>query len=68
MVSVFASSVADGKLKAPRSGLAKDCNIGSCLFHAKHAALRSNSKKGLDRYQDNERERSYMYIHYLLFQ
>lgn len=68
MVSVFASSVADGKLKAPRSGLAKDCNIGSCLFHAKHAVLRSNSRKSLDRNQDDASEWSDMSIHCLLFQ
>ena len=43
MVSMLASSAEDRGFK-PRSGQAKDYEIGICCFSAKHAALRRGAK------------------------
>ena len=45
MVSVFASS-AVGRGFEPRSGQAKDYEIGICCFSANHAALWRKAKTG----------------------
>jgi hypothetical protein len=52
MVSMLASSTVDLGFE-PRSGQAKNYNIGICCFSAKHAAFRSKSKDWLDRNQNN---------------
>jgi len=49
MVSVLTSS----SVNQPRLVQTKDYKIGICCFSTKHAALRSNSKDGLPRNQDN---------------
>jgi hypothetical protein len=46
MVSVLASSALDRWFE-PRSGQAKDYNIGICCFSTKHTALRRKSKDWL---------------------
>ena len=51
-----------------RSGPTKDYKIGIYCFSAKHEALRSKSKNGLARNQDNVFEWSEMSICGLLFQ
>ena len=67
MVSIFASSVVDRGFE-PRSGQAKDYEIGICCFSAKHAALRRKSKDWLTRNQDNVSELGDMSTRGLLFQ
>ena len=67
MDSVLASGAVDHGFE-PRSGQTKDYVIGICYFSAKHAALRSKSKDGLARNQNNVSERSDMSIRGLLFQ
>ena len=67
MVSVLISSVVDRGLK-PRSGQTNEYKIGICCFSTKHTALRSESKDGLARNQNNVSEWSDMSIRGLLFQ
>ena len=62
MVSVVASSAVDRGFE-PRSGQAKDYEIGICCFSAKHAALRRKSKDWLAQNQDNVSEWDDMSIH-----
>ena len=44
MVRVFALSAVDRGFE-PRSGQTKDCNIDSCCFSAKHAALSKKEQR-----------------------
>ena len=62
MVSMVASSAVDRGFE-PRSGQAKDYEIGICCFSAKHAALRRKSKDWLAQNQDNVSEWDDMSIH-----
>ena len=64
MVSVLASSAIDRGFEL-RSSQTKDFFF---WFHAKHAVLRSNSKKWLARNQDNVSVWDDMYIRELLLQ
>ena len=67
MVSMLASSVVDRGFE-PRSGQAKDYEIGICCFSAKHTAVRRKSKNWLARNQENVSELSDMSTCGLLFQ
>ena len=67
MVSMLASSVVDRGFE-PRSGQAKDYEIGICCFSAKHTAVRRKSKNWLARNQNNVSEWSDMFTRKLLFQ
>ena len=67
MVSVLDSSAVDRGFE-PWSVQTKDYKIGICCFSAKHAALRSKSKDGLARNQNNVSEWSDTSIRGLLFQ
>ena len=51
-----------------RSGQTKGNDIGTCCFSVKHGALRSKSKDGLTRNQNNVPEWRDMSKHRLLFQ
>ena len=62
MVSMVTSSAVDRGFE-PRSGQAKDYEIGICCFSAKHAALRGKSKDWLAQNQDNVSEWDDMSIH-----
>jgi hypothetical protein len=62
MVSMVASSAVDRGFE-PRSGQAKDYEIGICCFSAKHAALRGKSKDWLAQNQVNVSEWDDMSIH-----
>jgi hypothetical protein len=62
MVSMVTSSAVDRGFE-PRSGQAKDYEIGICCFSAKHAALRRKSKDWLAQNQDNVSEWDDMSIH-----
>ena len=66
MVRALASSAVDCGLE-PRSGQAKDCEIGICCFCAKYPALRRNSKDWLLRILDDVSQWVEMSIHGLLF-
>ena len=52
MVRVLTSNAVDRGFK-PRSGQAKDYEIGICCFSAKHAALRRKGKDWLAQNQNN---------------
>ena len=65
MVSVLIQSAVDCEFK-PRSGQAKDYNIGICCFSTKHTAVRR--KDWLSWNQDNVSEWGDMSICGLLFQ
>ena len=52
----------------PPSGQTKDYKIGICCISIKHAALKTKSKDGWARNQDNVSEWYDMFIHRLLFQ
>ena len=67
MVSVLASGVVDGWFE-PRSGQAKDYEIGICCFSTKHAALRRKIKDWFARNQHNVSRWGDMSIRGLLFQ
>ena len=60
MVSMLTTSVVDLDFE-PRSGQAKDYEIGICCFSAKHAALRSKSIDWLTRDSNNVFKWSGMY-------
>jgi hypothetical protein len=62
MVSGVTSSAVDHGFE-PRSGQAKDYEIGICCFSAKHAALRGKSKDWLAQNQVNVSEWDDMSIH-----
>ena len=67
MVSMLTTSVVDLDFE-PRSGQAKDYEIGICCFSAKHAALRSKSIDWLTRDSNNVFKWSGMYNHGLFCQ
>ena len=67
MVSMLASSVVDRWFE-PRSGQAKDYEIGICCFSTKYAAVRRKSKDWVAWNQDNVSELGDMSIRRLLFQ
>ena len=67
MVSVFVSSALDCGFE-PRSDQTKDHNICICYFHAKHVAIRRNSKDWLARNQNNVSGWSDMSTRKVLFQ
>jgi len=66
-VSVVALGAVDDRFKL-QSGQTKNYKICICCFSAKHIALRSMSKAGLDWNRDNYSEWSDMSICRLLFQ
>ena len=55
MVRVLTSNAVDRGFK-PRSGQAKDYEIGICCFSAKHAAFRRKGKDWLAQNQNNMSE------------
>ena len=63
---VFSLSVVDRGFM-PQWSQTKDYKIGICCFFAKHLVLRSKSKDGLARNQNNVSEWGDMSIHGLLF-
>ncbi len=67
LLGVLASSAVDRGFE-PRSGQAKDYDVGICCFSAKHAVLRRKSKDWLTRLEiDNVSEWGDMSIRGLLF-
>jgi hypothetical protein len=67
LLGVLASSAVDRGFE-PRSGQAKNYDVGICCFSAKHAVLRRKSKDWLSRLEiDNVSEWGDMSIRGLLF-